>query len=90
MCDKAYCEDREMIIIGDINLNFLKRHQIPSQWFEIMDTFNLHQLIKEPTRITKTTKSCIDHIYVSNVEHIRASNAPHLILEFQIIFQYAM
>ncbi len=43
-----------------------------------MDTFNLHQLIKETTRITKTIKSCIDHIYVSNVEHIYASKVPHI------------
>ncbi len=67
-----------MIIIGDINLDFLEKHQIPSRWFDVMDTFNLHQLIKEPTRITKTTKSCIDHIYVSNVEHILASKVPHI------------
>ncbi len=43
-----------------------------------MDTFNLHQLIKEATRIIKTTKSCIDHIYVSNVEHMRVSKVPHI------------
>ncbi len=67
-----------MIIIGDINLYFLKKHPIPSRWFEIMDTFNLHQLITEPTRITKTTKSCIDHIYVSNVEHICAPKVPYI------------
>ncbi len=43
-----------------------------------MDSFNLHQLIKEHTRITKTTKSCMNHIYVSSVEHIRASKVPHI------------
>ncbi len=88
MRDKAYSEDKEMITICDINLDFFKKHQIPCRWFEIMDTFNLQQIIKEPKRITKTTKSCIDHIYVSMLNtyvHLKC-----LILEFQIIFQYVM
>ena len=32
----------------------------------LMNTLNLSQLIKEPTCVTKDTRTLIDHIYVSN------------------------
>jgi hypothetical protein len=73
MCENAYCEGKEMIIMGDINIDFLKPNSIPKQWVDIMESYNLTQLIKAPTRVTNSSKTCIDHIYVTNPEHVRAT-----------------
>ncbi len=71
MCDKAFIEGKEMIITGDINLDYLKPTKLPNRWTSIMESYDMTQIIKEPTRVTERLKSCIDHIYVSNTEHVR-------------------
>ena len=38
-----------------------------------MQPFNLSQIIKEPTRITKATATNIDHIFVTNESNVKAS-----------------
>ncbi|CAB4027323.1 Hypothetical predicted protein [Paramuricea clavata] len=73
MCENAYCEGKEIIIMGDIKIDFLKPNSIPKQWVDIMESYNLTQLIKVPTRVTNSSKTCIDHIYVTNPEHVRAT-----------------
>lgn len=37
-----------------------------------MEQMNLEQIIKEPTRVTSSTATLVDHIYVSNPEKVRA------------------
>ncbi len=32
MCDKAYAEEKEMILMGDIYLDFLKPQHLPKKW----------------------------------------------------------
>ncbi len=76
MFDHAHAEDKEIIMMGDINLDFLKPEEVAKRWFRIMD--HLSQLIDEPTRIKSGSKTCIDHIYVTNPEHVRAKNVPHI------------
>ncbi len=65
-------------MMEDINLDFLKPEEVPKCWFRIMDTYHLSQLIDEPTRIKSGSKTCIDHIYVTNPEHVRAKNVSHI------------
>ncbi len=64
MCDKAYDEEKEMILMGDINLDFLKPQHLPKKWTSILETYNLTQLIKKSTMITHNSKSCFDNIYM--------------------------
>ncbi len=71
--DKAFTEGKEMIIIGDINLDYLKPTKLPNKWTSIVDSYDITQIIKEPTRVTERSKSCIDHIYIFNTEHVRAT-----------------
>ncbi len=47
-----------MILMGDINLDFLKPQHLLKKWTSIMESYNLTQLIKEPTRITLNSKTC--------------------------------
>ena len=51
-----------MVIMGDFNVDQLKEGRMRS----LMNTLNLSQLIKEPIRVIKDTRTLIDHIYVSN------------------------
>ena len=62
---------KDMILLGDFNVNVLKDN---SFWDSTISLFNLHQMIKEPTRITRSTRSLIDHIYTNNPDRIVHSN----------------
>ncbi len=62
MCDRAYLEEKEIIMIGDLNLDFLKPHDVPKNNYNILDKYHINQLINEPTRVQKNSKTCIDHI----------------------------
>ena len=49
--------------MGDINCDFYSRG---NKLTEILEHFNLHQLITEPTRITNESKTLVDYIVVPN------------------------
>ena len=55
--------DAELIIGGDMNVNYNLRH---TKNFELITTFerkyNLDQLIKSPTRIVEGSKSLVGHL----------------------------
>ena len=56
-------EDKELHILGDLNCNMLKH--IPDQPTKtlksIYEIYQLYQTIEEPTHITKTSSTLIDH-----------------------------
>ena len=53
----------ESIIMGDTNCNFMdKSNSDTKNLLKIMNTYNLKQVINDYTRVTGTTKTCIDHI----------------------------
>ena len=41
MCEIAYSEGKEMVIMGDFNIDFLKPNSIPKQWIDIMESYDL-------------------------------------------------
>ena len=53
----------ESIIMSDTNCNFMdKSNSDTKNLLKIMNTYNLKQVINDYTRVTGTTKTCIDHI----------------------------
>ena len=64
--DNVVFESKELILLGDFNIDLQKSN---SQWTYNRDTYNLHQLIKLPTRVTQSSATLIDHIYVSETRH---------------------
>ena len=54
-----------VILSGDLNIDTLSKDSFSKDYFEILQTFQLIQHIREPTRISSHKKSLIDHI-VSN------------------------
>ena len=58
-------ENKETIITGDFNINLLPKENelsVAERFKELLNTFQLQQLINKPTRITETTKTLIDLI----------------------------
>ena len=66
-------EDREAIILGDFNIDLLKAH---TNWKSTYKQYCQTQIIKTPTRITTNSQTLIDHIYVTNREHIVEFSSP--------------
>ena len=67
-------EKKESIIMGDRNCDFLDRSNNNTKNLKrILNSFELTQLIKEPTRTTATTKTVIDHIITNKPNMISNS-----------------
>lgn len=60
----------DIIIAGDFNIDLLPPSKPPQKWQHVLETYSLHQLINEPTRVTKDSKTLIDHIYVTNLSQV--------------------
>ena len=58
----------EIILMGDFNIDY---KSCPNKkWLNMIQLFDLSQLVTEPTRITETTATTIDHVYSSHPENI--------------------
>ena len=70
-------EDKEMYILGDLNCDTLKTDKdsnTPTKRIRsLYELYQLFQLIDEPTRITMSTSSLIDHIVTNTTEKISDS-----------------
>ena len=67
--------DLDIFVLGDLNCNLLGSSPEATSLTDFASTFNLHQLIEKPTRITETTKSLIDVIMTTNVNVVTLSDA---------------
>lgn len=56
---------KNIVVLGDFNVNFLKENQQTKDLLNLFNTFGLKQTIFEATRVTATTSSCIDNIFVN-------------------------
>ena len=70
----------EFIIIGDTNCNFMdKTDNDTKHLLKLMASYNLQQLIKDYTRVTGTTKTCIDHILTNKLDTVSQSGYFHVV-----------
>ena len=75
-------EHKQLILIGDINSDYsyaktsLDVHTPTLQF--ISSVYQLEQLIKEPTRVTKSSATTIDLIFTNMVDNIVTSGVIHL------------
>ena len=65
----------EVIIMGDFNLDL--RMNTNRKWLNLIELFDLSQLISQPTRVTETSSTIIDHVYTSHPENISESFVSH-------------
>ena len=70
MLTMATAEHKEIIIMGDVNVNYLAKED--KRYFkEILALMDMTQLIKEATRTCETTRTLIDIIASNNCKNIR-------------------
>jgi exonuclease III len=66
-------DSTQFIIMGDTNINFLSNDKASRTLKSLTKTFSLNQLISNPTRITNTSSTLIDHIFVPQTMKIKQS-----------------
>ena len=70
---------QNVVILGDLNIDMLEENQssapIRNLFNNILYAQNLHNAIQEPTRITETSKTLIDHIIIPNPCKHKINNA---------------
>ncbi len=49
--ESAYIENKEIILMGDFNIDLLRDDEVLFTWKDFIDGFSLTQVIEEPTRV---------------------------------------
>ena len=62
----------EYIVLGDFNIDLLSNMN-RTKWPNLIQLFDLTQLISNPTRVTPTTATLIDHVYTNVPSNISES-----------------
>lgn len=77
LIEKACCENKIIVIIGDININYCTdcRSSYPLTFMENLN--DLTQLIHDYTRVTDKSRTIIDHIYTTNPESHKCTGVFH-------------
>ena len=75
--DTILNEEKEFILMGDINKNLLN-NDIEREWGNFITSLGLTQLVSEPTRVTDESSTLIDHIYTNNEYNIQNVNVEKL------------
>ena len=77
---KCDAENKELILIGDLNCNMLKSPQDSNtKKLMFMSTvYKLEQLIKKPTRVSNTSATLIDLIFTNQHNKISSSEVVDL------------
>ena len=60
-------EGKEIILLGDLNIDLLRQN---APWTNMINMYHLRQVITRPTRVTASSESLIDHIYVTDVNNV--------------------
>ena len=67
MMDKIPDKNADILLLGDFNFNLA----VKNNWTTVTSMLGLSQLIQNYTRVTKKTKTLIDHIYTNNTNKIK-------------------
>ena len=82
LLDKIDSKNSEFHLLGDLNCSMLsllpERNTCSSELLNILDIFDFHQLITEPTRITLDLQTLIDLCITNSPDKITASGTLHL------------
>ena len=65
--DQLYNTDKEIILLGDINVNALNDDHVYHRLRRYTSSLEMSQLIKEITR--PASRTCLDHVYISRPQH---------------------
>ena len=60
--ETAQLEQKEVIIMGDVNIDWLDEQAKEEEWQRVVKAFQMTRVTGEPTRVTASTETLIDHI----------------------------
>ena len=67
LCNIYTSMPSKVLLIGDFNVDFLYPHScLCSKLLSVVSSFNLTQIVSEPTRVTESSSTLIDLIFVSS------------------------
>ena len=75
--EKAFLDDKEVIILGDFNFNLLQENTNSKPWIRTFNSLHLNQIINQSTRVTDTSETLIDHVYTNVPCNITEHTVPH-------------
>lgn len=64
--DFINCRYPVEVIVGDINIDILEPDAIANNYLDIMSEYGFVTYLNKPTRVTSTSKSCVDHIFIKH------------------------
>lgn len=67
------CKSDVFVCMGDFNINVLNKNRDCQFLCNILDSFNLHQIINDPTRVAQNSESLLDIIVINSKELILES-----------------
>lgn len=67
LLSKYLYKGKYCMIVGDLNIDWLKRNTTTYRLNDLMNEFDLKQFVNSPTRVTSSTATLIDHA-LSNIE----------------------
>ena len=68
---KFDCEHNEFYLLGDLNCNMLDTSShVTKKLNLLLESYQLYQMINQPTRVTQFTSSLLDICVTSNPEHV--------------------
>lgn len=62
--------EKQIVLAGDFNINFLEKTKELKEMMDLLESFGLIHLFNEPSRLSKTSQSCIDNIFINNSEGV--------------------
>ncbi len=72
--DNPFIENKEIILMGDLNIDLLK----PDVVSDIVEEVSQTQLIHKPSRVTVKLQTMLNHMYVTVTENIRKCQVPNM------------
>ncbi|CAC5361240.1 unnamed protein product [Mytilus coruscus] len=72
LLDNVIDTDKNVILLGDLNIDLLKAGP-PSRISRICERYGIENVVQEPTRITSSTATLLDPIYINNLSILRNS-----------------
>ena len=63
----------EFYVLGDLNIDFSQDSSLTLSYKELLSDFGCEQVIAEPTRVTPTSSSIIDHIVTNTRDYVGES-----------------
>ena len=73
---KCFIEQKECIVLRDLNFDILRPEGSSRVWLGLMATFNFTQLVDSPTRVTSHFSTLIDHVFTNTPCNILETNVP--------------